>query len=101
MSVAPDKAVFTAALVTLTSTVGGTVAPEEYGGHGELPSARMLIGTSITFMGLSIITDIAPKVGVGLSVSIAVTALIYYGIPVADGYFNPQHTPKSRKGKNK
>lgn len=95
MSMAPDKAVFTACAVTLTSTLAGTMAPTEYGGKGEAPSAKLLIGTALSFMGLSIITDVAPKVGVGLATCVAVTALTYYGVPVADNYFTT--TPAKRK----
>lgn len=101
MSVPPDKAILTATIVTLASTTAGTMLPENYGGKGELPSARMLIGTSLTFMGLSIISDIAPKVGVGLAASVAVTALTYYGVPVADCYFTGdcKNIPKKEKKK--
>jgi hypothetical protein len=83
----PDKAILTSAIVTLTSTTAGTMLPARLGGKGELPKPKMLIGAAFTFMGLSIIGDIAPKVGVGLAASVAVTALTFYGVPIADTYF--------------
>jgi len=98
MSMPPDKAVFTAMAVTLTTTTAASILPSDMGGQGKLPPARLLIGTSFTFMGLSILTDLAPKVGVMLAASIAVTAVTYYGVPLADAYFTG-NKPTKKKGK--
>lgn len=89
----PDKAVMTSAIVTLTSTTAGNFLPSTMGGKGQLPPARQLFGTAIAFMGLSILADVAPPVGVGLAACIAFTALTYYGVPIADKYFSDQPTP--------
>lgn len=86
----PDKAVLISAVLTLGSTVGATAAPEKWGGKGELPSPRLLIGTGLTFMGLSILADLAPSVAAPMSAAVALTAMMYYGIPVLDKAFNPQ-----------
>lgn len=92
-----DKAILYAAVFTTGSTVAASVLPDKYGGQGSLPSARLLIGTSITFLGLSALGDVAPKVATGLAWSIAVTALTYYGFPVAGKYFNPTPPPTKRR----
>lgn len=105
MSIPADKAVMSAAFVTLTSTTAAAILPEEYGGRGELPTAKLLIGTSIAFMGLAILGDIAPQVATPLAASVAVTALTFYGIPLADCYFTGNCAKRQKstthKGKNK
>jgi hypothetical protein len=58
--------------------------PEQYGGQGSLPSARLLIGTSLTFTGLSMASDFIPEVTTPLAGAIALTAVIYYGLPVLE-----------------
>lgn len=91
MPVPADRVVFTSAVVTVGSTVAASMLPTDVGGKGQLPAARLLIGTSLTFMGLSVLSDFAPRLAGPLSASIAITALTYYGIPVADNYFNKKH----------
>jgi hypothetical protein len=88
-----DKTVFICSTVTLGSTLAWSMLPKEMGGKGELPSARLLIGSSLAFMGLSIMGTFAPKLATGLSVTMAVTALTFYGIPIADGYFSESSEP--------
>lgn len=98
-----DKAILSSALITLTSTVSASVLPTKYGGHGSIPAPRLLIGTGLTFFGLSILGDIAPSIAGPLAGAIAMTALTYYGIPVLDNYFvegkntNPVGTQPSTK----
>lgn len=87
MAVDPGRAVLYSTLVTMTSTVGASVLPEDHGGHGQLPSFKLLFGSALTFAGLSIMADITPGIAVPLSVAIAVTALTYYGVPILDSYF--------------
>ena len=70
--------------------------PKDLGGRGELPSARMLIGTGVTFLGLSILADMAPQVAVPLSAAVAITALTYYGIPIGERYFTDKPKPQER-----
>lgn len=82
-----DNTILSAALITITSTVSASVLPSKYGGKGELPSPRLLVGTGLTFFGLSILGDVAPAIAAPLSAAIAITALTYYGIPVLDNYF--------------
>lgn len=93
MSVPTDKIVFTSAMLTLGSTTAASLLPEQYGGQGSLPSARMLIGTSLSFIGLSMLGDFAPKIAGPLSASVAVTALTYWGIPILDNWMNNKHNP--------
>lgn len=92
MALDSDKAVFNSALITLSSTVAASALPTKYGGKGELPRPRLLVGTGLTFLGLSILGDIAPGFAGPLSAAIALTALTYYGIPIADNYFKGTDT---------
>lgn len=85
-----DQVVLAASLVTLTSTVGFSLAPEKWGGKGELPPIRLLVGGGLTFMGLSILGQMAPQVAKPLAAAMAVTALTYYGIPVLEKAFTNQ-----------
>lgn len=91
----PDSVVLSAGILTLGSTVTANILPSSVGGKGSLPSPRLLIGTSLTFIGLSMLAEFAPNLSTPLSVVVATTALIYYGIPVADNYFN--HPTKQNK----
>lgn len=88
MSAPADKVVLSCAIVTLGSTVTASLMPESSGGLGKLPSPRLLIGTSLTYIGLSMMADFAPQLAAPLAITLATTAAIYYGIPVADNYFN-------------
>lgn len=80
----------TAGLVTIASTVAASTAPEKYGGKGEFPSPRLLIGTAITFAGLGIAMDAAPGIAGPLSWCIAFTAITYYGMPVLNKSFGKE-----------
>jgi hypothetical protein len=88
MAVPADKVVMTSALVTLTSTVAASIMPKDLGGQGELPGFRLLVGSSLTFMGLGIMADFAPALAGPIATSIAVTAAIYYGFPILNNYTN-------------
>lgn len=90
-----DRVVMTSALVTASSTVGFSAAPKKWGGEGEFPSPRLLVGAALTFFGLSVMAEFAPKVAGPLSVCIAVTAFTYYGMPVLNNAFN---TTKKKEG---
>jgi hypothetical protein len=85
------SAVLPAAILTLASTTAAHVLPISVGGKGELPPPRLLIGTSLTFIGLSMLDDPYPRLAGPLSLVIAVTALTYYGVPIADNAFNGAH----------
>lgn len=85
----PDRVILTSMLVTVGSTVAFSAAPSKLGGKGELPAPRLLIGTGLTFFGLSILGDVAPGIAGPLAMAVALTAVTYYGIPVMDKYFNP------------
>lgn len=82
-----DKIVLTSAIVTISSTVAASAMPESAGGKGEFPHPRLLIGSGITFLGLSILADITPAIAGPVSAAIALTALTYYGIPVLEKQF--------------
>lgn len=84
-----DRAVFTSMIVTLGSTVAYDLTPVHAGGGGHLPSPRLLIGAGLTFTSLSIMADLAPELAKAFAATIAITALVFYGVPVADHYFNP------------
>lgn len=90
MAVDTDKVILNSALVTIASTVGFSFAPESIGGNGEFPHPKLLIGTGLAFMGLSIIGDFAPGVAGPLSVAVALTAFTYYGLPVLDKVFGTE-----------
>ena len=85
-----DKTVLTSMMVTVGSTVAFSVTPESLGGRGDLPAPLLLIGTGLTFFGLSILADAAPTVAAPLSVAIALMALTYYGIPLVNRYYKTQ-----------
>jgi hypothetical protein len=90
MSVPADKVVLTSGMVTIGSTVIFNATPSSLGGRGQLPPPRLLIGSGITFFGLSIMADFAPSIAAPLSAAIAITALTYYGLPILDNYINPK-----------
>lgn len=100
MAVPADRVVLTSAMLTLGSTVAASVAPKEVGGNGSLPSPKLLIGTSLAFIGLSMLADFAPHFAGPLSGAIAVTALTYYGIPLADNWMNGKHNSVGGTKKN-
>lgn len=77
-----DKAIATCAFVTLGSTFGASVAPKEYCGNGKVPDFKLLIGTSLTFLSLSIMDNFSPKIATLLSASLALTAFSYWAVPV-------------------
>jgi hypothetical protein len=81
-----DKVIATSAFVTLGSTVAASILPENMGGQGKLPSPKLLIGTGLTFIGVSIVTDVAPSIGVPLATCVGLTALMWYGIPIINKY---------------
>lgn len=94
-----DKIILSSMMVTLSSTMAANVLPDKYGGKGQLPSPRLLIGTGLTYFGLSILGDVAPEVAGPLAAAIAVTALTYYGIPLMDNWFTGAHNPVGGKTK--
>jgi hypothetical protein len=82
-----DKVVLTSAIVTVASTTAASVMPKSKGGHGQFPAPRLLVGTGLTYLGLSILADFAPAIASPLAMAIALTALTYYGIPVLEKTF--------------
>lgn len=85
-----DKAILTAGIVTAGSVIGSTVIhpTDDHGqplrGHSASLTPRLLIGTGLAFTGLSILGQFAPGIAVPLSITVAVTALMWYGIPVLE-----------------
>jgi hypothetical protein len=79
-----DQAILTSALVTAGSTIGSAVLPVDKGGHDIGITPRLLLGTGLTFTALATLGSFAPGVAVPLSVTLAVTALMWYGIPVLE-----------------
>lgn len=88
-----DKIILSSMMITLSSTMAANVLPTKYGGKGQLPSPRLLIGTGLTYFGLSILGDLAPSVAGPLAAAVAVTALTYYGIPLMDNWFTGTNEP--------
>jgi hypothetical protein len=88
-----DKVILSSMMVTFSSTVGASVLPTKYGGQGNLPSTRLLVGTGLTYFGLSIMGDIIPSVAGPIAAAIAVTAATYYGFPLLDNWFNEAKNP--------
>lgn len=82
-----ERAILNSALVTVGCTFGSSLVPSKYCGRGELPSVRLMVGTGVTYAGLSIMDDFAPSVARALALTIAVTALFYYGAPILQAYF--------------
>lgn len=94
MAVPADRIVMTSAIVTLLSTTAESVLPESMGGQGELPHARLLLGTALAFTGLSFASDFAPGIAAPISIAIALTALTYYGFPLVENWLTgTHHTP--------
>lgn len=86
-----DKIILSSALLTIGSTSAASMLPTDFGGKGEFPPARLLIGTSITFAGLSMLGDFAPAIAGPLAAAIGMTALTFYGVPIMDNWFNNKH----------
>ena len=100
MNMDTDRLVLNCAVITLASTVGTSVAPSAWGGKGEFPHPRLLLGTGVAFFGLSILADFAPGVAGPLAAATAITALTYYGIPLLDAAFNGNKPTNQRRGVN-
>jgi hypothetical protein len=96
-----DRLVLNCAIVTFGSTVATSVAPAKWGGRGEFPPPRLLLGAGLSFFGLSILADLAPGIAGPLSAAMALTALTYYGIPVLDAAFNGTKPTNTRNGSDR
>lgn len=96
MAMPADKVVLTSGLVTIGSTVIFNITPESLGGKGSLPTPRLLIGTGVTYFGLSILADIAPGIASPLAAAIAVTALTYYGFPILSNYMSDDNVTEKK-----
>lgn len=88
-----DAVILTTAIVTVGSTFAASIMPEDVGGKGGLPAPRLVFGQALTFTGLSFLGAFAPQIATGLGVAIALTAATWYGLPIADNFFNGAHTP--------
>jgi hypothetical protein len=86
-------------IFTVGSTMGASFLPERLCGRGEMPSPRLLFGTALTFAGLSMLADFAPKIAGPLSASIAITSLTYYGLPIMDAFFTDKECQPVNNGK--
>jgi hypothetical protein len=83
-----DRVILASSVITLGSTLAHSMLPEKVGGKGELPSARLLIGSAMAFTGLSILGMGAPRIASALAITMGTTAAIFYGVPIADNFFN-------------
>ena len=91
-----DRVILTCTMVTLTSTTAAHFLPKSMGGKGEAPPVRMIFGSAITFTGLAMVGEFAPEVATGLSISLALTAMTYYGLPLLSNWL--EDTNKYRVG---
>lgn len=92
MAAPTDKVILNSMLVTVGSTISASLAPERIGGQGQFPPPRLLIGTGLAYMGLGILGDIAPGIAKPLAITMAITALTYYGLPIMDNVFTTKGT---------
>lgn len=87
-----DQAILLSMTVTAGSVIGTAVYPpkDKHGktlaGHDVKLTPRLLIGTGLTFASLSMLGNVAPAVATPLSLSIALTAFLYFGIPVLEQF---------------
>lgn len=88
-----DTTVLGSAILTVGSTMAASILPEDVGGQGSFPAPRLLFGTALTFAGLSFLGAFAPQLASGLAIGIALTAVLWYGVPLADNVFNNHHNP--------
>lgn len=92
-----ESAVVVAAMVTLASTSFASLSTGEFKSGGfanSLPSGRTVAGTFLAFAVLGMITEVAPEIGVGLSVAVAGTAFTLYGLPTILHYFGNSQDQK-------
>lgn len=92
------KTIQNSMLITVGSSFGASMVPAKYGGRGQLPTPRMVIGAGATYITLGVLDDFAPGVARPLAAVIAVTALTFYGAPILAGYFAPPGTKIQRGG---
>jgi hypothetical protein len=88
-----DTTIFGCAILTVGSTFAASILPADIGGQGGLPAPRIFFGSVLTFAGLSFLGAFAPAIAKGLAVGIALTAVTWYGVPLADNLFNSHHNP--------
>lgn len=87
-----DQAILLSTMVTAGSVIGTAVYPptDKHGktlaGHDVKLTPRLLIGTGLTFASLSALGSFAPSIATPLALSIALTALMYFGIPVLEQF---------------
>lgn len=93
-----DRNILSAGVITVVSTTAAFVLPDSYGGKGGLPSIRVLIGTGITFAGLSMLADHAPAVAVPLAIGVAGTAFVFYGSPLLANWLMEPGGKKQKVG---
>lgn len=91
-----DQAILLSMSVTAGSVIGTAVYPPKdrngktLAGHDVKLTPRLLIGTGLTFTALSFIGSAAPAVATPLALSIALTAFLYFGIPVLERFTKEQ-----------
>lgn len=83
----PDSVLLPSMITTFGVMVTYELAPESIGGQGHLPPAKLLIGLGTTFIGLGLLGTMAPGVSKALAVTIASTAFLFRGVPLAEKYF--------------
>lgn len=94
-----QRIILMAALVTIGSTVGASIMPEDKCGRGQFPSPRLLFGSALAFAGLTIAGDFVPRIAAPIAASIAITSLTYYGLPVLDAYFTDKPCKPTNNGR--
>ncbi|HVI79881.1 MAG TPA: hypothetical protein VM715_17295 [Candidatus Acidoferrum sp.] len=82
-----DSVIIPCTLVTAGVMIAYEFAPKSVGGQGEFPPAKLLLGLGVTTMGLAMMGQFAPGVAKMLAVTVAVSAVMYRGVPIAEKYF--------------
>jgi hypothetical protein len=85
-----ESAVIISAFVTLASTSYDSLSGAQLKGgglKGHLPAGRTVAATFLAFAVLGGIAEAAPEVGAWLSITVATTAFIAYGLPAVAKQF--------------
>lgn len=84
-----ENVVLTSTFVTLGSTVGGHLAETS-----NFPSSRVIVGGFFAMLLCAIVAEVNGELGGALSVAIAGTAFVMYGLPAINSeYKKPKPAP--------
>lgn len=75
-----QRVIIVTGVITGVCVIGKNMLPEEYGGTGELPSARLLISGGVMYLVIASAAEFAPSFAGMLAIAVMVTAVRLYGI---------------------